>query len=363
MENFALPQKIVPALRRLFRYYNKKDEKLLQVIIENAHIYVESGVTYDSWNGGTYGHDIYIFVASNIIDLVDLEKQDQVHKQLHEDLCKASPRIENEFINSVFIQETDERDSQYQAAMPFSKEPKARPDDVGLWKDNTLRLFVSHRDQHKAVAWELAKSLEPYGISAFVAHDAIKPMKEWQQEIMNGLMTMEVMLVLLTDDFHESEWTNQEVGYALGKGVPIICVKVGSVDPLGFIAPRQALKASYESIFDAAPIIQKALIDEIGQESRLKEVLIGAFINSNSYIAAMDSLKRLTEVTDRLTDSEFVRIVNGYKENDQLHTCAGIHNRNNWFKRYLEGATGKELIFEGNEITEVKQDILDKLPF
>jgi hypothetical protein len=63
--------------------------------------------------------------------------------------------------------------------------------------------------------------------------------KTWQQEIEKGLETMEVMLAFITDDFHDSVWTNQEVGYALGKGVPIIPVKFGRNDPDGFIGSKQ----------------------------------------------------------------------------------------------------------------------------
>ena len=146
---------------------------------------------------------------------------------------------------------------------------------------------------------------------------------------------MEVMLVLLTDDFHESNWTNQEVGYAIGKGIPIICLKVGNIDPQGFIGKNQALKSPH-NINEAAPIIHRTLIDEIGKEGRLKEILIESFINANSYPAAMESLTRLTDTAHRLTDQEFLRICEGYSRNDQLYNCGGIHNRNNWFKRYLE---------------------------
>ena len=363
MEEFALPQKVMPALRRLFRFYNNKNEHLLRDIIEASHVYVDAGVSYDNWNGGTYGHAVMLFVPDDVIDAIELDSQESIIERLQNDISKAGPNIENEFISKVSIQGIDESDSQYQASIVFSNEPRAQPDSVGLWRENALRLFISHRDKHKNVAKKLSESLESYGVSAFVAHDAIKPMKEWQAEIMNGLMTMEVLLVLLTDDFHESEWTDQEVGYALGKNIPIVCVKVGSIDPKGFIGSQQALKASYENVQDATPLIYKTLVSEIGQESRLKEILIGTFISSQSYIEAMQNLTRLTEITDKLTDAEFVRIVKGYEKNDQLYSCAGIHNRSNWFKRYLEDATGKELIFEGNNISEIKQGDLSEIPF
>ena len=102
------------------------------------------------------------------------------------------------------------------------------PDTLSDWAgtDGVIRLFISHRDAYKAAAKELAMSLEEYGISAFVAHDTIQPMTTWQHEILKGLQLMEFMLAFITDDFFESPWTNQEIGYALGNSIPIISLKL-----------------------------------------------------------------------------------------------------------------------------------------
>jgi hypothetical protein len=363
MTDFALPPKIMPAFRRLRQHYERKAESELRDLIDVSYIYVDTGTEFDNWNGGTYGHDILVFVPEDMMGLIDLDEQHQIFQRLQEDLNKATTEVENEYVRAAYIKSLDGSDPQFQAAIPFTREPRARPEDVGLWKDKSLRLFLSHRDNHKIAACELAKALEPFGVSTFVAHNAIKPMKEWQKEILNGLMTMEVMLVLLTDDFHDSFWTNQEVGFALSKGTPIVCLKVQTVDPQGFISIQQALKASYDNISDAAPLIHKTLIEEIGQEGRLKEILIETFLSSTNYSDAIEGLKRLTETTDRLTDLEFNRIVQGYAKNDQLYGCIGIHNRKNWFKRYLEAATGKILEFRDKEIIEKNAGYEEETPF
>ena len=355
MTEYALIPKIMPAFRRLQKHYEKKEEKELKEIIDNAKIHVDIATEYDNWNGGTYGHDVFIFIPDDLIGLVDLDNQDEIFQRLKQDLNKATPEVENEYIRAVYVKAEDESDLYYQASISFLQKPQSMPQRTGLWKENCLRVFLSHRDKHKSIAHELANALEPFGMSVFVAHDAIKPMKEWEKEILNGLNTMEVMIVLLTDDFHESEWTNQEIGFALGKGIPIICVKIGTIDPKGFIGSKQALKASYEKITVAAPNIHKSLVREIGQEGRLKSIFIESFILSENYIDAIAQLKYLTQTTDSLTEKEFARIVEGYEQNDQLYGCAGIHNRGNWFKRYLESATGKKL--------DKSLDRTDEIPF
>lgn len=363
MIDSALIPKIIPALRRLRLHYQNKEEHGLVSLIEASNIYIEPETAYDNWNGGIDGHDVFLFVPFEMMGLLDLDNEDAIFQRIKEDLGKATPEIQGEFISSLYIKANDSSDHKSQAAIPFTAKPRATPSSTGLWRENALRLFISHRDTHKALANELAESLGPFGVSAFVAHDAIKPMKKWRNEILNGLLTMEVMLVLLTDDCHESVWTNQEIGFALGKGIPIIVLKVGATDPKGFIEEYQAQIVSNESMYDTAPLIQKTLINEIGQKGRLKEILIEAFIASTSYMDANASLERLTQTVDHLTDKEFLKIVKGYAENDQLHGCIMLHNRGNWFKRYLESATGKKLIFQTNKILEAPEDNSDIIPF
>ncbi|NGP51972.1 toll/interleukin-1 receptor domain-containing protein [Thioalkalivibrio sp. XN8] len=362
MTEFALPSKLIPAFRRLRQHYQRRAESELCALIEASSIFAKTGTDYDPWDGGTYGHDVYIFLPEEMLGLLDLDEQAAMQDRIQEDLRKATPEVENEYVRAVYINARYESDPNVQQSTPFSIEPIARPQDVGLWKANALRLFISHRDEDKLAARSLANALEAYGVSAFVAHDAIKPMKEWQKEILNGLATMEVMLVLLSDRFHESVWTNQEVGFALGRGIPIICLKIGNLNPKGFLSAHQAMKRKPEELELAASDILKSLLGEVRQAGRVKEVLIEAFISSGSYHDAIANLKRLTETTDKLTESDFDLIAKGYAENDQLHTCVGIHNRRNWFKRYLESATGKELEFNGKQILESSRGFDDDIP-
>lgn len=363
MSNYELEPKIIPALRRLRREYDKKDMHDLRDIIDNSHIHVEYGTESDNWNGGTYGHDVILFVPDKMIELVDLDKQDEIFNRICSDLNKATSEIRNEHICAVFIKLTDQSDPQCKTAVPFTDRLVVRPDDVGLWEGNALRLFISHRDEHKTVVHELADELLPFGISSFVAHDAIKPMKEWQYEIHNALETMEVMLAFLTNDFHESDWTNQEVGFALGKGIPIICLKVGDKDPSGFLGAKQALKGNYNEIEKSAPEIQKTLMKEVASANRVKDILIEAFLSATNFNDAITGFERLSETTDQITDEQFARIIKGYSQNDQLYRCVGIHNYNNRFKRYLEKATGKILKFTDRHIKVINPNEDNVVPF
>lgn len=66
------------------------------------------------------------------------------------------------------------------------------------------------------------------------------PTLEWQKEIERALNSMDAFVAIHTDGFSKSFWTQQEIGFAAGRGVKIISLKMGE-DPTGFISVHQAL--------------------------------------------------------------------------------------------------------------------------
>ena len=115
------------------------------------------------------------------------------------------------------------------------------PDAVpSFWEAGHFRLFISHLAEYQAFASEIRDALLESGISSFVAHKDIKPTEEWQDVILSALTTCDGMLALLHDGFHESKWTDQEIGYGLGRKLLIVAVDLGTT-PYGFIGKYQAL--------------------------------------------------------------------------------------------------------------------------
>ena len=109
-----------------------------------------------------------------------------------------------------------------------------------FWLENHLRLFVSHLAKHKKQASLIQQNLLSYQISAFIAHVDIAPTKKWQDEIELALSTADALVAMLTPGFHESKWTDQEIGFAMGRSLPILTIRLGE-DPYGFLAREQAI--------------------------------------------------------------------------------------------------------------------------
>jgi len=85
-----------------------------------------------------------------------------------------------------------------------------------FWQANHFRLFISHLSAFKRTIGALQASLRQFGIYGFVAHVDIEPTKEWQDEIEAALYSMDAMAVVLMPGFKESNWTDHEVGVAVG---------------------------------------------------------------------------------------------------------------------------------------------------
>ncbi len=127
------------------------------------------------------------------------------------------------------------------------------------WMDTKqFRLFISHISKDKHRATRLKECLKPYAINGFVAHEDIQPTLEWQMEIERALNSMDAFIAIHTPGFSNSFWTQQEIGFAVGRGVKIISFKMGE-DPTGFISKRQALARGQRTAEEIAVEIDKLL--------------------------------------------------------------------------------------------------------
>lgn len=133
-----------------------------------------------------------------------------------------------------------------------------------------FRLFISHISTDKLIATRLKDALSEHEIAGFVAHEDIHPTLAWQDEIERGLRTMDAMVAVHTKGFSASFWTQQEIGFALGRGVKVISFKY-SEDPTGFIGKHQALPRLRKSAEEIATEIDRLLAADRRTADKLSE--------------------------------------------------------------------------------------------
>jgi hypothetical protein len=169
-------------------------------------------------------------------------------------------------------------------AEPFLQEGK-----VECWSPFRFRLFVSHVSDHKAKATELGSELVRFGIQAFVAHQDILPTHAWREQIKLALQTCDALIAIMTPKFHESEWTDQEIGFVLGLGRLAVVLDEGQ-GPYGFVADLQAFKGAGKSAAIVAEEIFKAFSDNPETRERLAEAVVMQLVGSSNYANAKGNI-------------------------------------------------------------------------
>lgn len=175
------------------------------------------------------------------------------------------------------------------------EEVSASPIDPSFWRKGMLRLFVSHLAEHCKFAAELQEALLALGISCFIAHNDIEPTRDWQTQIEMALATCDALVALLHQGFHASSWTDQELGFAMGRGVPVFAVRFGE-DPYGFIGRFQAFNGNRKPPATLAHELFDAYINNTQTRHRMSEAVVELFEESSSFAEAkvrMDYLEGL----------------------------------------------------------------------
>jgi TIR domain len=141
------------------------------------------------------------------------------------------------------------------------------------WPDDSkFRLFINHISTDKKNATRLRECLKQYYISGFVAHEDIAPTDLWQVEIERALHSMDAFLAFLTPGFSKSFWAQQEIGFAVARGVYIISFQMGE-NPTGFISKQQALPRGDKKAEEIAKEVNSLLLSDDLTAARLGQVV------------------------------------------------------------------------------------------
>jgi hypothetical protein len=154
-----------------------------------------------------------------------------------------------------------------------------------FWRKGMFKLFITHLASQRQFAADLQEGLLDFGISGFVAHNDIEPAAEWQMQIETALASCDALVAILHPNFHKSEWTDQEIGFAMGRGVPVFSVRFGQ-DPYGFIGRFQAFNGNGKSALALAHELFEACRKNKQTQALMADILVGLLEQSGSYAYA-----------------------------------------------------------------------------
>lgn len=345
-EGFELPKNINNYLATLSKVYGHEGRKQLQEIIVNSQFKIHEEWSYDNYNGGTYGHALYLIVPETLY-IKSVKQKEEIQNKIQKDINEVH-NIQNEYIDKVFFQMEilDDQDWRKESGLLLTGRHIVSPEaENRIWGEEGFRVFLSHKNEFKKETAELKKRLNLFGVTCFVAHEDIEPTKKWQDEIENALSSMDAFVALITKNFHDSVWTDQEIGFALGRGVPIIPIKFGK-NPYGFIGKIQALSCSKDSV---AEEIAEETIKLLINHDRMLDAYIKALEKCRNFGEANTIAKILPSI-NRLSENQVSNLISAFNENAQVYDSNG-------FKGDRPYKHGKGLAFHLNRLTGRKYEI------
>jgi hypothetical protein len=311
-ESYPIPaETLLQTLDELFSHLGQDG---IAALLREADVSIE-WEEHDNWNGGIeyYALDLKVPVAT--FASVDA-KRDAIENLLLQKAGAVTRQFDRDVIRRVRII----------PATRASGRPNARdlsPDVIRrIWERDGFRLFITHRAQEKLAAAELKMKLSLYGVCGFVAHQDIEPNQVWQTEIERALVSMHALVALITPGFDGSVWCQQEIGFALGRGVPVIPLRLGS-DPHGFIARIQALTADLTNPTVMAGTLVDTLLKDGRTSAMVKERLVREFESVKTWENARLLRPKLVSIIE-FDDGQLTRIEKALSENEKVATAYGV---------------------------------------
>lgn len=338
MEQEEILKSYYPTVRELV-----KDDPMLEKIFVLNRVSSE-WISHDNWNGGIDYYIINIKVPVNIYKQIIGDNREQ---DLENSVTQAF---------HVSMKDMSNIDVQGVSIIPYKEENEdnvVSENVVKSWTPGYFRMFISHVSLHKQSAANLKLALADYGISGFVAHEDLEPTTEWQEEIIAALRSMDALCAILTEEFNESTWCDQEVGFGLGRNVLCIPVKHG-IDPYGILGKYQGAKAAKDAR-DVAKQIFKLLYSNEKTHEKYISTLSNLFLGASNKAASLKWLDVLNSV-ENLTKPE-VNYIRSHISDDYepLKNSEVLSNINKFFHNY---GVGEYTVPSKNVVEDV-----DDLPF
>lgn len=359
---FRLPGRVEAYLAALNRVYERAGETLLREIVVNGVVSIHEAWDYDNLDGGTYGHAITLTVPEDVF-LRAMDDKSDLQIRIATDINNLD-NSQNEYVREVFIEMNPTEHDRWREDSGVYRPHLASlsiPADAlqRIWGSQHVRVFLSHKATVKVHSSQLKQALARCGIAAFVAHEDIEPTQEWLREIERALFSMDALVALLTPDFHDSKWTDQEVGVAIGRGVPLIAVRLG-LDPYGLMGKGQGLGGcNWSDTDNFALSVFRLLHLRLADKSRLFECALSAYSESVSFADSAWKVEHLLSSFDDLTPAQLERVVTAYQTNNQnKNSFKGM----NLLQPLLEQWTGDEWGVVNNEL-EPKKPAVGEIPF
>ncbi len=291
------------------------------VLRESSATLVPTG-SQDQWDETVDFYTLMLEVPLNTYAAADPYREglEQSIRQRITQLIRTDP---GHAITEVVISPVLEEE--LRPAEPSMEEGGVQEEVPSFWQPGFFRLFISHTSANKDSAHRLKAALADYKVAAFVAHDDIEPTKQWEAEIERALRTLDAMSAIITPDFFQSRWCDQEVGIAIGRGKLVVPLCKEAI-PHGFLGKYQGFQTKGLLPAVVAEQLVDILIGHPLSADRMADALVERMATSKNWDTSRRTMT-LLEKAVRLNNSQVAKLVQAIEANSQVSGANRVPER------------------------------------
>ena len=321
-------------LELLAGIYKEERNLLLQRIIVNAIPSFE----YD-YNGNT---TLVLSIPKSLYLAISSDDRKEAATKIYQDYMDISITPKDYITDVVLTIQPSTDNWREKSGVLISENNMVSPATVqDIWHNSPIHVFFSYTyDKHQLVE-EIKVKLSRHGFSCFMAEIDIPTSERWEERIKKALMSSHVVVAFLTGEYHKSLWTDQELGFAVARNIPIIPINLGQ-KPYGFISQFQELKCDTAKIADKLISCINSL--EVGEIEDLNSYgAVYSLVHASSFKEANEAATRLYQCL-KLTMEQVNDILDAYNSNSQIQNAHQINGKGNAERliSYLNKVTGNE---------------------
>lgn len=279
--------------------------------------------SHDNWNSGIDYYHIIVRIPVKIFKLLEKKNLLADYEKTLLDSYNIAMRGESSAIQltDVFFQPVSE-----------GIDSIGNNTDTSMWANGYFRLFISHLTKDKIAARNLKICIKAYGIDCFVAHEDIRVSKEWEVEIENALFSMDALCAIVTPNFRNSDWCDQEVGIALGQKKAVLPISKKMM-PYGFFGKYQALKSNEKNANEIAKALWLVITENIKTRQIYFDKFLSLIVNSATKDEALERLRILKECRNT-NQGVAIALREKYQETSVMTEKEVVANLNDFFTQY-----------------------------
>ena len=181
-----------------------------------------------------------------------------------------------------------------------------------------IKGFLSHSDKDKKIAADLKEKLHKHGIDLFLAHVDLEGGVEWVTKLFAEVQNCDLFLVLLSKNYHHSNFTDQETGIALSIPKPILPICIDETRPYGFIERYHGIVCNPNFTPSNIAKITKSCKALTKPENPIVDDLIKRLSNAESYSDAHFLAKMLDE-QEKFSKKQINAIAKAFLDNIEIN--------------------------------------------